>query len=202
MHPARLLRIVFISGITAFATALRAAPVDDAKTALVAGIDEVSASLRAHPAQQDLIALLDKLVDKHFAFTTTTRLAVGPAWRDLTPEQQAKLTKLFSRLVIRTYADRVNGDTPPEVTYFPATELRAGRIEIPTRVVNGGQTYSVSYRLELDSASKTWRVYDIVAEGVSLIANYRAQFEPILHKSGAAGLVTTLEAKLADVSAR
>jgi phospholipid transport system substrate-binding protein len=202
MHPARLLRSVLIFGLASFASALRAAPMDDAKSALLAGIDEVSASLRANPAQEDLIALLDTLVDKYFAFTTTTRLAVGPAWRDLTPDQQAKLTRLFSRLVIRTYADRVNGDTPPVVTYFPSTELRAGRIEIPTRVVNGGQTYSISYRLELDSGSKTWRVYDIVAEGVSLISNYRAQFEPILHKSGAPGLVQTLEAKVADLSAR
>ncbi len=201
MQTVRILRLVFLVGFAAFSS-LRAAPADDAKAALVGGIDEVSAVLRAHPSQQDLIATLDTLVDKHFAFATTTRLSIGPAWRDLTPEQQAKLTTLFSRLVIRTYADHFQSKTPPLVTYSPAQELRAGRFEIPTRVVTDDQTYSISYRLDYDNLSKRWRVYDIVAEGVSLIANYRAQFDPIVHKSGAPGLIQTLEAKLADASSR
>jgi len=186
----------------AFGAGLRAAPADDAQAALVCGIDEVSTSLRAHPAQKDLIAFLDTLVEKHFAFATTTRLSIGPAWRDLTPEQQAHLTTLFSQLVIRTYADRFTSQTPPVVTYGSPKELRGSRIEIPTRVVTDGQTYSISYRLDLDTASKRWRIYDIVAEGVSLISNYRSQFEPILHRSGVTGLIQTLETKVADTSAR
>ena len=201
MQTARLLRRLFILGLIAVAS-LRAAPADDAQAALVGGIDEVSAVLRAHPSQKDLITTLDTLVDKHFAFATTTRLSIGPAWRDLTPEQQAKLTTLFSRLVIRTYADHFQSKTPPVVTYNPPQELRSGRFEIPTRVVTDAQTYSISYRLDYDTPSRRWRVYDIVAEGVSLISNYRAQFDPIVHKSGAAGLIQTLEAKLADASAR
>jgi phospholipid transport system substrate-binding protein len=53
--------------------------------------------------------------------------------------------------------------------------------------------------MELDPASPgRWRVYDVIAEGVSLIANYRAQFSPIVEKSGPAGLLRTLEAKLAE----
>jgi len=201
MQTARTLRFLFVLGFVAVA-ALRAAPADDARAALVGGIDEVSAALRAHPSQQDLITLLDTMVDKHFAFATTTRLSIGPAWRDLTPEQQARLTILFSRLVIRTYADQFQSKTPPVVTYSPAQELRAGRYEIPTRAVSDDKTYAISYRMDYDPASSRWRIYDIVAEGVSLIANYRAQFDPIIHKSGAPGLIQTLEAKLADASAR
>ncbi|MEN9840204.1 MAG: hypothetical protein RL376_4 [Verrucomicrobiota bacterium] len=179
-----------------------AAPVDDARSALVAGIDEVSTALRERPKQDDLIKLLDTLVDKHFAFETTTRLAIGPAWRDLKPADQASLTHLLSRLVIRTYADRVGGDSAPQIVYSAPTELRPGRVEIPTRVTTAGQTYAIAYRLELDSSTQRWRVYDVVAEGVSLIANYRSQFDPIVRKSGAAGLIKTLELKLADASAR
>lgn len=201
MQTARTLRFLFVLGFVAVA-GLRAAPADDARAALVGGIDEVSAALRAHPSQQDLITLLDTMVDKHFAFATTTRLSIGPAWRDLPLEQQARLTILFSRLVIRTYADQFQSKNPPVVTYGPAQELRAGRYEIPTRVVSDGKTYAISYRMDYDPPSSRWRIYDIVAEGVSLIANYRAQFDPIIHKSGATGLIQTLEAKLADASAR
>ena len=129
------------------APALHAAATDEAKAALVAGIDEVSAAIRERPAQSDLIALLDTLVDKHFAFGTTTRLAVGPAWRDFTSEQQGKAVSLFSRLVIRTYADRVTGDVQPKIVYGQPLELKAGRVEIPTTTTTAGQTYAVAYRL-------------------------------------------------------
>ncbi|MCX6936705.1 MAG: ABC transporter substrate-binding protein [Verrucomicrobia bacterium] len=179
-----------------------AAPVDDARNALVASINEVSTALRERPKQDDLIKLLDTLVDKHFAFETTTRLAIGPAWRDLKPTEQQNLTHLFSRLVIRTYADRVGGDSAPQIVYSAPTELRPGRVEIPTRVTSAGQTYAIAYRLDLDPASNRWRIYDVVAEGVSLIANYRSQFDPIIRKSGASGLIHTLELKLADATAR
>lgn len=208
MSIARVLRHFLVPGLAALVLAaspagLGAAPADEAKAALVSGIDEVSAALRDRPKQENLIVLLDTLVDKHFAFGTTTRLAVGPAWRDFTPEQQARVTALFSRLVIRTYADRVTGDTRPEITYGQPLELKAGRIEVPTTTVTGGQSYAVSYRLELDRASGEgrWRVYDVVAEGVSLISNYRSQFDPLVKKSGAEGLISTLEAKLAEASA-
>ncbi|MEY4489696.1 MAG: hypothetical protein RIQ79_2204 [Verrucomicrobiota bacterium] len=203
MQTVRILRLFIAIGLTAFAS-LRAAPVDEARSALVAGIDEVSAALNAHPDRKDFIAVLDTLVEKHFAFATTTRLAVGPAWRDLSPEQQSRLTSLFGQLVIRTYADRITGESRPEIIYGKPLELKPGRIEIPTTTKTGGQSYSVAYRLELVPASNParWRVYDVIGEGVSLIANYRAQFEPILNKSGAAGLIQTLETKLADASAR
>jgi phospholipid transport system substrate-binding protein len=200
MYLVRVLHRLLALGALAWAVALPAAPVDDAKTALVAGIDEVSAALRERPKQDDLIALLDTLVDKHFAFGTTTRLAVGPAWRDFSDAQQTRAVQLFSGLVIRTYAARIGADTKPEITYGVPVELRPGRVEIPTLVKSAGQTYAVAYRMELDRdvAPARWRVYDVVAEGVSLIANYRSQFDPIVKKSGADGLLKTIETKLAE----
>ncbi len=204
MHLLRRIRFLLLP--LAFACLVpaisRADGASEARSALALAIDEVAAALRERPAQGDLVNLLDTLVDKHFAFATTTRLAVGPAWRDFASEQQTRAIYLFSRIVIRTYADRIGGDTGPQVTYGQAVELRAGRVEIPTTAITGGQTYSVAYRLELEKASSParWRIYDVVAEGVSLIANYRSQFDPIVKKSGPAGLLDTLEAKLAEQS--
>jgi len=207
MSLPRALRPLFVFGLGLLALTgapgLHAAATDDAQAAVAAGISEVSTALRERPAQDDLIALLDTLVEKHFAFGTTTRLAVGPAWRDFTPEQQSKAVALFSRLVIRTYADRVTGDTSPKIVYGQPVELKAGRVEVPTTTTTAGQTYAVAYRLELDRGTEParWRVYDVVAEGVSLISNYRSQFDPIVKKSGAPGLLETLEAKVAAQNA-
>lgn len=194
--PVFLTLCAFISAGTALAS-----PADDARQALGRGIDEVSAVLRDRPAEDDLVALLDTLAQKHFAFTTTTRLAVGPAWREFSPAERVKTTELFSRLVVRTYSNRIRGEKAPDITYGIPLELRAGRVEVPTTVRVNGSTYAILYRLELandEAAAKGWRVYDVVAEGVSLIANYRSQFDPIVRSSGAAGIIKTLEAKLAE----
>lgn len=193
----RALTLATLFCVIALPLRLPAAPVDDARQALIAGIEEVSAKLRAQPDQQDLVAILDEAANKHFSFTTTTRLAVGPAWRDFTPEQRTRATELFSRLMVRTYAARIQGETKPDISYGTAVELKAGRMEIPTTVRSGGQNYAVVYRLELDPAAG-WRVYDVTAEGVSLIANYRAQFDPLVKKSGAEGLIQSLQTKLAE----
>lgn len=187
----------------ALAPSAWAGPAEDARDALRVGIDEVSAALRDRPAQDNLIVLLDSLADKHFAFETTTRLAVGPGWRDFDARQRAQATGLFSRLVIRTYSNRLNGDRPPEVSFGTPAELRAGRVEVPTRVTDStGQTYAITYRLEHDKAAGNWRIYDVVAEGVSLVSNYRSQFDPIIRRSGAKGLIEALESQLSTVAAR
>lgn len=205
MQLVRALRHSFVIACLAGSAALRAAPADDARAALASGIEDVAAQLRGHPAQADQVAILDQAADKYFAFAATARLAVGPAWRDFTADQRSKITSLFSRLVVRTYANRIGGDNPPEIAYGAAVELKPGRIEIPTTVKmkTDGQTYSVVYRLELDPANAAagWRVYDVIAEGVSLISNYRAQFDPIVKKSGAAGLIAAIEAKVAESAA-
>jgi phospholipid transport system substrate-binding protein len=203
MIPSRILRSgLFLAGLT-LASSLTAAPGVEARSALASGIEEVGAALRERPPGEDLIVRLDLLADKHFAFATATRLAVGPAWRDFTAEQRADATRLFSRLIVRTYAERVVGESQPSVTYGDPLELNGGRIEVPTVISTGGRSYSVSYRLERDQNSKParWRVYDVIAEGVSLIANYRAQFEPIVGRSGAKGLLSVLESKLAEAPA-
>lgn len=200
MQFARLPRVLLVSGLVAVAAGLRAAPTDDARAALQVGVEEVSAALRGAPRQDDLIKQLDTLVPKHFAFTTTTRLAVGPAWREFTPAQREEAERLFSQLVIRTYTARYAADASPEITYGQPTELRPGRVEVPSTVKYQGNTYAVAYRLELDTESnpRRWRVYDVVAEGVSLVSNYRSQFDPIVRKSGADGLLAVLKAKLAE----
>ncbi len=179
-----------------------AGPAEDARDALRAGIDEVSAAFRDRPAQENLIALLDTLADKHFAFETTTRLSVGPGWREFTPAQRTQATSLFSRLIIRTYADRINGNKSPEITFGTPAELRANRVEVPSRVVVDGQTYAVTYRLELDRTENRWRIYDVIAEGVSLVSTYRSQFDPIVRRDGAKGLIAALENQLANVTPR
>lgn len=194
----------YLSAYALVASAVVAAPnsLSDARAALSTGIDEVSGALQNSKNDQTRLAQLDSLVARHFAFATTTRLAVGPTWRSFTEEDRSKTTSLFSRLIVRSYAERIKGEVTPKIVYGTAVEIKAGRVEIPTQITNAGQTYSVTYRLELDNSTQQWLVYDVVAEGVSLISNYRSQFEPIIQRGGASALISTLETKLADSASR
>jgi phospholipid transport system substrate-binding protein len=137
-------------------------------------------------------------LEKDFSFDLVTRQAIGPGWRQFTAGDQQKVTDLFSRLVIRIYAARVVGTQRPAITYGKTVTLAPDRCEIPTRVTapNGDKPYAVAYRLI--NLPGGWRIYDVLIEGVSFVANYRAQFDDLVRRGGAAAVIKSLEAKLAE----
>lgn len=200
LRSATLVWMLALGGVLPAAAAdqARLAPPEQARAVLQTGITEITTALRAPSQETDLLTRLDALATTYFAFETTTRLAVGPTWRDFSAEQREQATRLFSQLVIRTYAERLRGEAAaaPSVDYGKPVELRSGRVEVPTKTRSGGPTYDIAYRLEAIPGG--WRIYDVVAEGVSLVGNYRAQFEPVLARGGAPALLRAIEAKLAE----
>ena len=160
-------------------------------------IDQVLALAYSGQSSETLAERVRPLLEKDFAFDLVTRQAIGPGWRQFTAGDQQKVTDLFSRLVIRIYAARVVGTQKPAITYGKTVSLSPDRCEIPTRVTApNGEPYAVVYRL-ID-LSGGWRIYDVLIEGVSFVANYRAQFDDLVRRGGAAAVIKTLEAKLAE----
>ena len=160
-------------------------------------IDQVLALAYSGQSSETLAERVRPLLEKDFAFDLVTRQAIGPGWRQFTAGDQQKVTDLFSRLVIRIYAARVVGTQKPAITYGKTVSLSPDRCEIPTRVTApNGEPYAVVYRL-ID-LSGGWRIYDVLIEGVSFVANYRAQFDELVQRGGAAAVIKTLEAKLAE----
>ena len=182
------------------AVALRADAVEDATATLRGGVVEVLDILYRVEDRDSLVASLRPVLEKHFQFETTTRLAVGPGWRQFTPEQRARTTELFTDLVITTYTRRMTGDARPRIDYLAGVELGKGKVELPTTVTYEGRRYTVNYRLSLDAATGAWRIYDVIIEGVSMVANYRGQFSAIHNRGGAAGVIKALENKSIDTS--
>jgi phospholipid transport system substrate-binding protein len=160
-------------------------------------IDQVLALAYSGQSSETLAERVRPLLEKDFAFDLVTRQAIGPGWRQFTAGDQQKVTDLFSRLVIRIYAARVVGTQKPAITYGKTVSLSPDRCEIPTRVTApNGEPYAVVYRLI--NLSGGWRIYDVLIEGVSFVANYRAQFDDLVRHGGAAAVIKTLEAKLAE----
>jgi phospholipid transport system substrate-binding protein len=184
------------------------ASVDAAKSAdpaqmLRAAVDEVIAiayPATPAPAEVSLAVRVRPTLEKYFSFDRLTSSAVGPAWKDFTPEQQKRAITLFTEIIIRSYAQKFEPGDRPKIAYGKPVEIDAARRELPSTITYAGKNYSVSYRVR--SLPEGWRIYDVNIEGVSMVANYRAQFDPIAQKKdGAAALIAALEKNIADFNA-
>ena len=174
-----------------------AASVDDPVAMLRASTDEVLSIAYSGHGSENLAARVRPLLEKSFAFDLVTRQAMGPGWRQFSATDQKRITELFTELLIRTYSSRVVGTQRPKITYGSPAELGPDRREIPTRVTmaSSSEPFAVVYRMIKLPAG--WRTYDVLIEGVSFVANYRAQFDEIIQNGGASAVIRTLETKLA-----
>lgn len=162
----------------------------DAENSLRAAVDQVLAVTQKSKGGRAMADQLQPILERHVCFPSMTRRAVGPGWRQFTPEQQTEATKLFTKLVIRSYSEKFTPGQQPQIKFLKASTPGAGKIEIPTSTVYKGSRYNVTYRLE--NRGK-WLITDILAEGVSFVANYRAQFDALVKKGGAVAVLDSLK---------
>jgi phospholipid transport system substrate-binding protein len=174
-----------------------AASADDPLNMLRSSTDEVLSVAYSGHGNEGLPARVRPLLEKSFAFELVTRQAMGPGWRQFSPSDQKRASDLFTELIIRTYSARVVGTQRPKITYGTPVELASDRREIPTRVTTSSSSEPLVVVYRLIKLPTGWRIYDVLIEGVSFVANYRAQFEEIIQKGGAPAVIRTLETKLA-----
>lgn len=200
MTPAaswRMLGLVCLVTATTLRLFAADSPGDPAAARLRTAVEEVLAA--AYPptgtepsSRTDLRRVLEKHVDAELL----TKRAIGPSWRTFTPTQQQRAVALFSELVFRTYGAKIGSGSRPIIEYHPAVVLATNRRELPIAVTQDGKPASAAFRFERIGGD--WRIYDIVVEGVSLVANYRAQFNDLVQRKGSDGLFRALEQKLAE----
>ena len=163
---------------------------EDAETALRAAVDQVLTVAQKAKSGSSMADQITPVLLRYVCFESMTRRAVGPGWRQFTPEQKAEATKLFTKLIIRSYSEKFTPGEQPDTKYLKSSSPGAGKVEIPTITVYKGSRYNVTYRME-DRGK--WMVTDILAEGVSLVANYRAQFDALVKKGGAGAVIASLK---------
>lgn len=162
----------------------------DAENSLRAAVDQVLVITQKSKGGRGMAEQLQPILEQHMCFASMTRRAVGPGWRQFTPEQQTEATELFTKLVIRSYSEKFTPGELPQIKYLKAATPGAGKVEIPTSTLYKGSRYVVTYRLE--NLGK-WLITDILAEGVSFVANYRAQFDALVKKGGAGAVLDSLK---------
>jgi phospholipid transport system substrate-binding protein len=147
--------------------------------------------LRVRP-QERRVALQGAATDI-FDFTEITRRSLGRHWQTATPAEREELVQLFTVLLERSYLGRIEQYSGERISIVGET-LDGELATVRTRLVSkGGTETPVDYRLH--RAGDRWMAYDVNVEGVSLVANYRAQFNKILQTSSAQVLVQRLRAK-------
>ena len=139
--------------------------------------------------------LIETKLLPNFDFERMTALAMGRNWRSATPEQQKRLTDEFRGLLVRTYSGALNQYRNETIDYKPLRMNPSDSDVIVRTAINrqGGAPVQVDYSMEKTPSG--WKAYDVVVGGVSLVTNYRDEFNSIVQSSGVDGLIKTIADK-------
>ena len=141
------------------------------------------------------IATLGTEIEKVFDFTELSKRTLGRDWKKMSAAQQTEFVKLFKQLLQGVYADRLLEYSDQKVIFDKETMLKKGRAEVQSFLqTSDGKKIPLFYRLTDKSGS--WKVYDIIIEGVSMVKNYRTQFRQILAKDSPDKLLEILRDKV------
>lgn len=166
--------------------------VDSAVSELEAQKDSIQTNTRA------IYPLIDRMVLPHFDFELMAKSVLGRSWNDANPQQQAAFVKEFRALLVRTYAVSLveSAGTQVTVSYDNNVLLREGKrvmALVKTKVARKGKaTVAIDYDIYFNLDKKTWQVFNITAEGVSLVTNYRGQYADKIRSVGIDGLIKEL----------
>jgi len=146
--------------------------------ALVAALSAPRATAAPGPELRDQ---LGRLIAARFDFVEMAKRALGSHWEARSQEERAKFVKLFSALLEKFYGRALYSYGGEKFAYSGESQ-QGSDAEVRTRVVqSSGEEVSIDYRLQ--SAGSEWKVYDVVIDHVSLVENYRSQFNRIIAAS-------------------
>lgn len=197
-YSSRLLALV-LAGAAVF-SALPARAADEAPDVMIKRLSaEVLDGIKGDKSIQSgdvsrIIALVDEKIMPNLDFQRMTASAVGPLWRQATPEQQKRLQDEFKVLLVRTYAGALAQVSDQTIVVRP---LRAApedkELVVRTEVKGRGDPIQIDYRLEkTPGQGNGWQIYNLNVLGVWLVETYRSQFAEVINSKGLDGLINVL----------
>ncbi|OLC00034.1 MAG: hypothetical protein AUH30_03710 [Candidatus Rokubacteria bacterium 13_1_40CM_68_15] len=156
-------------------------------------VDEVIKVVQSQPDGPARRAEIRRIANRLFDFEETAKRALGPHWQQRTPAEREEFVRLFSDLLEAAYVGKIDLYQGEKIAYVGET-VDGDQATVKTRIVTKqGTEVPVDYRLLREKDG--WRVYDVVIEGVSLVGNYRTQFNKIIQTSSFEDLVKRMRAK-------
>jgi phospholipid transport system substrate-binding protein len=141
-----------------------------------------------------VIALVDSKVMPNVNFQRMTASAVGPAWRQATPEQQKRLQDEFKVLLVRTYSGALAQVDDQVISVKPMRSAPTdNEVVVRTEIRGRGDPIQLDYRLEKTPGQGAgWKIYNLNVLGVWLVETYRSQFAQEINAKGIDGLIAAL----------
>jgi len=185
-----LVMMVMVAGREAWA----GAPTDQLRTQVERAVKVLEdPELAKESRMAERRAAIRRIANDIFDFTETTRRSLGPHWQARTPQEREEITRLYADLLERSYIGKIEMYSGEKIQFVGDT-VDGDQASVRTRLVTKqGTEIPVDYRMH--RVGDRWLTYDVVIEGVSLVANYRAQFNKIIQTSGYGALVKRLAAK-------
>lgn len=149
--------------------------------------DQLQAAMKANPPSgnyQRASQIVTEILEPHVDFVRVSALVLGKHWKTATTDQKKRFIKEFRNLLVRTYAVAFSEYSEWDINYIPL-KFNPGddKVFVKTQIIRpGAPPASVDYRMVRKGQS--WKVYDVVIEGISFITNYRTTFKNEVARSG------------------
>ena len=192
----QLVGLIIILTLFVFAIPVYAgAPLDTVKVNVNNVLDVLrNPKLKAESAKEIKKDKLRIIYKTMFDENEFSRRTLSRNWSKLNPAEQVEFVKLFEQVLEKSYADKILDYTNEKVE-FTKDEMKSDtQAEVQTKIITASKEIPIFYRMILKDGK--WKVYDVVVENVSLVQNYRTQFNDILSKNTPEQLLETLRKKV------
>ena len=137
---------------------------------------------------------LEVIYEQMFDEVELSMRTLGKNWSKLNPAQQKEFTQLYRQVLEKAYIDKLLSYTDEKIVFSKENRLSNNQAEVQTKVITSSKEIPIFYKVILKGG--TWKVYDVVVENVSLVQNYRSQFNSILAKNTPDQLLEILRKKV------
>ena len=166
-------------------------------------MEEIKSPAFANPAERGAVkSRIEREVYGIFNFDEFSSRTVGPRWRNFTPQDKKSFSDAFANLLFNTYLNKITGYNGEQVSYVgEKVSPQGNQVEVQTILnFSDGKRTPVNYRMIYKDGR--WSVYDVIIENISLVRNYRTQFQDILKSATPAQLIERINQKAKEVIAQ
>ena len=155
-------------------------------------------ALKSESAKELKKKRLRLIFDNTFEYVELSKSTLSRNWDKLKPDQQKEFMQLYKALLEKVYMDTILSYKDQEVVIGKERALGENRVEVDTKLISGSTETPINFRMI--SKSSEWWVYDFVVENISVVSNYRSQFNRILTKESPESMLEVIRQKVSGLS--
>jgi phospholipid transport system substrate-binding protein len=153
--------------------------------------------LKSADKQKERRDQIRQIVASRFDFGEMAKRSLGSNWQKVNNDEQRQFVELFTELLEKSYADQIESYDGEKIVYG-RENVSQDQADVDTKILTKkGEQISVNYKLR--SAGNDWKVYDVVIENISLVNNFRSQFNRVLANASFAELLKKLQSKSVEI---